>query len=120
MSEHETSRDGQQALPPLLRFLGLHLALGAAIGVALVSLMLLGNLAGLKKLIVEAQNPFIPLLLLYSFNIITFSSVAMGIGIMTMPLEEVETEEQAQESSDRLRPAPIESKARRRSMADLP
>jgi hypothetical protein len=90
MSEHEPHGTGSQRIPPLLRFLGLHLALGAAIGVAVVSVILLSNLAGLKRLIVEAQNPFVPLLLLYTFNIITFSSVTMGIGIMTMPLEKAE------------------------------
>jgi hypothetical protein len=86
MGGHEQPEDALQQVPPLLRLLGLHLILGAAIGVAFVSLILLGNVAGLKKLIVEAQNPLLPLLLLYTFNVLTFSSVTMGIGIMTMPL----------------------------------
>jgi hypothetical protein len=94
MRQHEPVTPDPQLMPPLLRFLGLNLALGAAIGVAVVSSILLTNLAGLRGLIIEAQNPFIPLLLLYSFNIITFSSVTMGIGIMTMPLESSRPEDQ--------------------------
>jgi hypothetical protein len=74
-------------LPPLLHFLGVHLVLGAAIGVAAVSLAVLCNLAGLHDLLVEADDPVIPLVLLYSFCVINFSSVSMGIGIMTLPSE---------------------------------
>lgn len=82
-------------VPPLLRFLGLHLALGAAIATAFVSLIILIDLGGLKRLLVTAQDPIVPLLLLYGFNVITFSSVAMGIGIMTMPLDAPEAADEA-------------------------
>ena len=125
MSEHEPRETESQRIPPLLRFLGLHLALGAAIGVAVVSVILLSNLAGLKRLIVEAQNPFVPLLLLYSFNIITFSSVTMGIGIMTLPLEKEDAEKRPEDepevegSKPRLVRAQA-SKAKWRNWADLP
>jgi len=74
-------------LPPLLHFLGLHLVLGAAIGIAFVSVMVLLNVAGLKDLITEADDPVLPLLLLYGFNVLTFSSVSMGIAIMTLPAD---------------------------------
>jgi hypothetical protein len=72
-------------LPPHLVFLGLHLVLGAAIGVAVVSVMVLLNLAHLHDLLIGADDPVLPLLLLYGFNVLTFSSVAMGIAIMTLP-----------------------------------
>ena len=72
-------------LPHLLRFLGLHLMLGAAIGVAIVSLAILCDLAGIRQLLLSSKDPTIPLVLLYCFNVITFSSVTMGIGIMTIP-----------------------------------
>ncbi len=72
-------------LPPLVHFLGVHLVLGAAIGVGFVSAMLLLNMAGLKDLMNEADDPVIPLVMLYAFNVITFSGVSMGIAIMTMP-----------------------------------
>ena len=74
-------------LPPLLHFLGVHLVLGAAIGVAAVSIALIVNLAGLHDLLVEADDPVVPMVLLYSFSVINFSSVSMGIGIMTLPSE---------------------------------
>ncbi len=118
MNEHEAD-SGSWQLPPLLRFLGLHLALGAAAGVAIVSLMLLGNLAGMKKLIVEAQNPFIPLLLLYAFNIITFSSVSMGIGIMTMPLETPGDEHHQNDAPEGLRHSAIEIRQRHHDRPDV-
>ncbi len=86
MGGHEQPEDALQQVPPLLRCLGLHLILGAAIGVAFVSLIILGDVGGLKKLIVEAENSILPLSLLYTFNVLTFSSVTMGVGIMTMPL----------------------------------
>lgn len=125
MSEHQPIETGPQRLPPLLRFLGLHLALGAAIGIAVVSLILLSNLAGLKRLIVDAQDPFVPLLLLYSFNVITFSSVTMGIGIMTLPLEKAgeETEPEEPPGPEGLRQRPVQASApkpKRREWADLP
>jgi hypothetical protein len=118
MSEHELPEGETQQLPPLLRFLGLHLALGAAIAVAIVSLILMTNLAGLKKLIVEAQNPFIPLLLLYAFNIITFSSVTMGVGIMTMPLEQPEPERES-DHHEMLAQRRLEAAQHRRDWTDL-
>lgn len=87
MSEHQQPERPAHGLPPLLRFLGLHLVLGSAIGIAVASLLILLNVAGLRGLLIETREPFVPLLLLYSFNVITFSSVTMGIGIMIMPLD---------------------------------
>jgi hypothetical protein len=74
-------------VPHLVRFLGLHMASGLAVGVVIASLMILSNLAGLKDLLVEAQEPFIAIFLLYAFNALTFGSVAMGIAVMTMPYD---------------------------------
>lgn len=74
-------------LPHLVRFLGLHMASGIAVGVIIASLMIFTNLAGLKDLLVEAQEPFIAIFLLYAFNALTFGSVAMGIAVMTMPYD---------------------------------
>jgi hypothetical protein len=74
-------------LPPLIHFLGVHLVLGAAIGTAAVSLALLFNVAGLHDLLIEAEDAVVPLVLLYGFNMLTFSSVSMGIAIMTLPAD---------------------------------
>ena len=83
----DRQRNGEEPgrLPPLIRFLGLHLILGAAVGVAFVSLLVLMNFAGLKELIADTENPYVALLLIYSFNVVTFGSVTMGVGIMIMP-----------------------------------
>jgi hypothetical protein len=83
--EHDKGPKWQ--LPPLLHFLAMHLVLGAAIGVAAVSLAVLFNLAGLHDLLVEAEDPVVPMVLLYSFSVINCSSVSMGVGIMTLPSE---------------------------------
>lgn len=85
MSNEEQPLKPDRRIPPLLRFLGLHLALGSAVGIAVVSLSILMNLGGLRQLLIETGDPVVPLVLLYTFNIITFSNVTMGIGIMTMP-----------------------------------
>ena len=84
-----SAANGKARVPYLLRFLGLHMATGLAIGVLIASLMIFTNLAGLKDLLVEAQEPFIAIFLLYAFNALTFGSVAMGIAVMTMPYEGV-------------------------------
>jgi hypothetical protein len=76
-------------IPHLLRFLGLHMASGLAVGVIVASLMIFTNLAGLRDLLVDTREPFIAIFLLYAFNALTFGSVAMGIAVMTMPYDGV-------------------------------
>ena len=80
---------GQPRMPQLLRFLALHMAVGLAAGVIVASLMIQLNLAGLKDLLIEEQEPFIAIFLLYAFNALTFGSVAMGVAIMTLPYDEI-------------------------------
>jgi hypothetical protein len=55
--------------------------------VGFVSVMVLANMAGLKDLLVEADDPILPLVLLYGFKMLTFSSVSMGIAIMRLPAD---------------------------------
>ena len=69
-------------LPRLIEYLVIHLGIGLAVGVAVSSLVLWTDLMGLKRLIVESQNPVLPLLLYYVMNALTFGSAAMGVGIM--------------------------------------
>lgn len=68
--------------PPLVRFLGVHLVFGAALAVVFVSLIVLFNVAGLKDLLHEVDDPVLPLGALYVLHILTFSSVSMGAAIM--------------------------------------
>jgi hypothetical protein len=89
MPKHHIQRNGRAPrLPPLLRFLALHFLLGSAIGVAFVSLLVMTNVAGLHDLLIEAEDPMLPLLLLYAFNVFTFSSATMGIAVMMLPGDE--------------------------------
>ena len=117
MREHGPFDDDDGRIPPLLRFLGLHLILGAAVGIAIASLIILINLAGLKDLLVETREPFIALLLLYSFNVITFSSVSMGIGIMTLPFDPPDPRIDA-ENREPPHPRPSDRPARRDRRGD--
>lgn len=75
-------------VPMLLQVLGLSWLIGAAISVAFVSTLLLFNVAGLKDLIVRSDVYFLAMFLLYFFNMLTFSSVSMGITIMRLPWDD--------------------------------
>lgn len=72
-------------LPPMVRFLGLHLGVGIAVGVAAASLMVLSNTGGLKDLLIGDSNPLVALAALYISLALTGGSVAMGIAVMTLP-----------------------------------
>ena len=85
-------RTGRQRLwsrlPQLLQFLALYLGVGVALGVFFASALVLANVAGLKDLLIEAQHPVLAIFLLYTFNALTFGSVSMGIGVMSLPFAE--------------------------------
>ena len=74
-------------VPLLLRFLGLHLILGASVGVAFASIVIMSNVSGLQTLIAGSSSPNLVLVLLYTMNALTFASISMGIGVMTLPLD---------------------------------
>lgn len=71
-----------ERLPPLLRFLGIHLVAGAAVGVSFVSLIVLFNVGGIKQLLLEVEDPILPLAALYVLHMLTFASVTMGAAVM--------------------------------------
>ncbi|MGE0055104.1 MAG: hypothetical protein AB7S74_12920 [Hyphomicrobium sp.] len=75
-------------LPTLLRFLSRHLAFGVAVGIAFAALILMSNISGIKDLIEESENPYLAVALLYAMNALTFASLAMGIAVMTMPMDD--------------------------------
>lgn len=76
-----------QRWPKLLTFLAVHLAFGAAIGVAFSSLVIMSNVSDIKTLIAESAEPYLAVALLYAMNILTFGAMSMGIGVMTLPLD---------------------------------
>lgn len=71
--------------PQLLRFLATHMAFGIAIGVAFASLVVLTNTAGLNDLLTGDEHPYIAIAMLNIMCALTFGSLAMGIGVMTLP-----------------------------------
>lgn len=84
-----SSENGHSRMPVLLTFLGGHMALGLALGVAFAALLLMLGVAGLKTLIATTSEPAVALILFYAFNALTFASVAMGIAVMTLPMDDV-------------------------------
>ena len=75
-------------IPRLLRFLGLHMALGFAIGIAFAAMVVLSNASGLKDLIASSEQPYLALSLLFSLNALTFAGLEIGIAVMTLPFDE--------------------------------
>lgn len=67
-----------------LRFLGVHLVYGLAaaftFGIAVLSI----NLGNLRTLIFESSHPFIVTAMFFVALCITFGSVGMGVGIMSL------------------------------------
>ena len=106
-------------VPRLLRFLGLHMAAGLAIGVLVASAMIMTNLAGLKDLLIESQEPVLAMFLLYAFNALTFGSVCMGIGVMTLPYEGTCDMRDPDDAAGR-GPLPARDRAARRSANGSP
>jgi hypothetical protein len=74
-----------RSLPRLIRFLGVNCLIGIAGGWSLLLALLATNTAGLRTLILNEANPFVPLLLLAAGFAITFGSAAMGAAVMTLP-----------------------------------
>jgi type IV secretory pathway VirB2 component (pilin) len=70
-----------------LKFLAVHLAGGTAGAVAIVGGILATDLAGLRTLMLTDSHGWLALALLVFGLIITFGSVAMGVGIMGLGRE---------------------------------
>lgn len=87
MTESCGSATGSQLLPYLLRFLGAHMAVGLAVGVAFASLVVLADVAGLKRLLATTSEPAVALFLFYVFNALTFAGLVMGVAVMALPME---------------------------------
>ena len=69
-------------------FLLRHLIYGTAGGIAFGTLLLVQDFAGLRSLIWTAETPWLWLLMLFFGLFITFGSIAMGIGIMSLGRDE--------------------------------
>lgn len=73
--------------PSLLRFLGLHCAMGVAAGIVAAAVVVLVDLGGMKQLLTESSEPFIPMFVLFAMFALTFGALKMGMAIMSLPLE---------------------------------
>jgi len=67
-----------------LLFLGKHLAAGVTAGLTFCGAMLAFDVGGLRSLLVAADSVGIGLYLFVGSVCITFGSVAMGVGIMSL------------------------------------
>jgi len=61
--------------------------MGVAIGFVLAAVVVLIDLGGVKQLLQESSEPFIPMFLLFAMFGLTFGALKMGIAIMSLPLE---------------------------------
>lgn len=73
--------------PSLLVFLGMHCAMGVAAGTVCAAIVVLIDLGGIKQLLVNSSEPFIPMFVLFTMFALTFGAVKMGTAIMSLPLE---------------------------------
>ncbi len=69
---------------PLLRFLAIHLAFGIVIGWILLAILIAMNVANLRQLLFEPETNWLALVLMMFLFAITFGSLSMGTGIMSM------------------------------------
>lgn len=79
--------------PNLVTFLALHCAMGVAVGITFAALIVLLDVAGVRHLLVESSEPFVPMLLLFVMCALTFGAMKMGIAIMLLPLEVPDVDE---------------------------
>jgi hypothetical protein len=69
---------------PALLFLGKHLAAGVLAGVVFCTAMLWFDVGGLGTLMLGSDSMAVGLYLFFGSVCITFGSVAMGVGIMSL------------------------------------
>lgn len=74
---------------PLLRLLAIHWLIGFVVTILICIGLLVTNAAGLQDLILNSENPLIPLALLFFGLLITICSVAMGAAIMSLPRDDL-------------------------------
>jgi hypothetical protein len=67
-----------------LKFLGQHLVYGVAAALAFGGAVLVTDLSHIRALIMDSANPVMVLALMFFGLIVTFGSVAMGVGIMSL------------------------------------
>jgi hypothetical protein len=72
-------------VPVLLVYLGLHGAMGAAIGVAFAAVIILLDVGGLRGLLNASPDPALPMAMLYVACALTFAGAKMAAAVMSLP-----------------------------------
>ena len=105
---------------PLFRILITNICIGSMAAAFLVAILLYTDTLGLWTLVSGDSNPVLPVLLLFFSIALTFSSIAMGIAIMTMPYDDDDDDHKGGTkspvfglSSMRLAPIPVSTDQRR-------
>lgn len=80
----------ERVLPenPLFRLLAINGAVGVLVSLLVFAGLLISNVAGLRDLIANADDPVVPVVLLGFGLIITLGSAVMGTAIMSLPSDE--------------------------------
>ena len=80
----------ERVLPenPLFRLLAINGAVGVLVSLLVFAGLLISNVAGLRDLIANAEDPVVPVVLLGFGLIITLGSAVMGTAIMSLPSDE--------------------------------
>lgn len=73
------------AASPLLRFLALNAAIGAALGQIALGLLIWTDAAGLGGLIAKAADPLAPLAVLSFMFALTFGAAVTATAVLTLP-----------------------------------
>lgn len=71
-----------------LKYLGQHLVYGLTAGLTFGLAVLYTNLGNLRTLALESHSPVLVLTLFFFGLLITFGSVGMGVGVMTIGRDE--------------------------------
>lgn len=71
----------------LLEFLAIHAGLGAAVGIAIASGIVLSDFARIGTLLRDSSEPYIPMILFFASFALTFASLKIGIAVMSLPLD---------------------------------
>jgi hypothetical protein len=68
----------------MFKFLGLHLVCGLVAALIFGTALLVSDLSHIRTMAFESSNPILIVVLLYFGLMVTFGSLAMGVGIMGM------------------------------------
>lgn len=83
----------------------MHCGYGAALGIVIAAFVVLADLGGIKGLLQDSAEPFVPMLLFFSSFAFTFAALKMGMAIMSLPLEAPdEGEDEGEEPPEPLQP----------------